>query len=195
LEHSFDFIGMVHLDFIDSIKFKGKALRTCGLVRLLNILLWGCESWALTEELRRKLEVCHHRFLRKMIGITIYDVKDNHISNEQVREELTCYKIHQSLELRRARWLEKLAHMNDKRGPKNALRSWIYNESRKQGGQQQHIRTSLSITLTDSLHFKESDKMNDWMLEAKEPKKWATRIETALNLVPDTYKPFKLRRW
>ena len=129
-----------------------------------------------------------------MVGITIYDVKDNHISNKQVREELTCYKIHQSLELRRARWLEKLAHMNDKRGPKNALRSWIYNESRKQGGQQQHIRTSLSITLTDSLHF-ESDKMNNWMLEAKEPKKWATRIETALNLVPDTYKPFKLRRW
>ena len=104
-----------------------------------------------------------------MVGITIHDVKDSHISKEQVREELTCYKIHQSLELRRARWLEKLAHMNDKRGPKNALCSWIYNEPRKQGGQQQHIRTSLSITLTDSLHF-ESDKMNDWMLEAKEPK-------------------------
>ena len=35
------------------------------------------------------------------------------------------------------------------------------------------IRNSLSITFTDSLHF-ESDKMNDWMLEAKlEPKKWA----------------------
>ena len=60
-----------------------------------------------------------------MVGITIYDVKDNHISNEQVREELTCYKIHQSLELRRARWLEKLAHMNDNRGPKNSLRSWF----------------------------------------------------------------------
>ena len=136
---------------------------------VINILLWGCESWALTEELQRKLEVCHHRFLRKMVGITIYDVKDNHISNEQVREELTCYKIHQSLELRKARWLEKLAHMNDNQGPKNALCSWIYKEPRKQGGQQQHIRTSLSITLTDSLYFK-SDKMNDWLLEAKEPK-------------------------
>ena len=44
-----------------------------------------------------------------MVGIIIYEVKDTHISNEQVREELICYKIHQSLELRRARWLEKLA--------------------------------------------------------------------------------------
>ena len=69
-----------------------------------------------------------------MVGITIYDVKDNHISNKQVKEELTCYKFHQSLELRRARWLKKLALMNDNRGPKNSLPSWIYNKSRKQGG-------------------------------------------------------------
>ena len=82
-----------------------------------------------------------------MVGITIYNIKDNHISNEQVRGEFTCYKIHQSLELQRARWLEKLVLMNDNRRPKNALCSWIYNKSRKQGGQQQHIRTSLSMGL------------------------------------------------
>ena len=99
---------------------------------VINILLWGCESWALTTELRRKLEVCHHRFLRKMANITIYDVKDFYISNRQVREELTCYTIHQSMELRRARWLEKLALMKENRGPKNVLRSWIYNKPRKQ---------------------------------------------------------------
>ena len=121
-----------------------------------------------------------------MVNITIYNVKDNHISNKQVREKLTCYKFHHTLELQRARWLKKIALMNNNRGPKNALRSWIYNKSRKQGCQQQNIRTSLSITLTDSLHFK-SGKINDWMLEAKEPKKWANQIETALNLVPKTY--------
>ena len=161
-----------------------------------NILLWGCESWALTKELRRKLEVCHHRFLRKMIGITIYEVKDHHISNEQVREELNnCYTFHQSLELRRARWLEKLALMSCKRGPRNVLLSWIYKKARKQGLQQQHISTSLSNTLIDSLHF-ETDQLNDWMLEEKlEPKTWANRIEKALNLVPKIYVPLKLRKW
>ena len=163
---------------------------------VINILLWGCESWALTEELRRKLEVCHHRFLRKMVGVTIYDVKDHHISNAQVREELNnCYTFHQSLELRRARWLEKLALMSCKRGPRNTLLSWIYKKARKQGGQQQHISTSLSNTLIDSLHF-ETDQLNDWMSVAKlEPKKWANQIETALNLVPKTYVPLKLRKW
>ena len=91
-----------------------------------------CITWT---DISSKLDVYHHGFLRKIVGISIYDVKDNHISNEQVREELTCYKIHQSLELQRARWLEKLAQMNDNRGPKNALLSWIYKEPRKQDGQ------------------------------------------------------------
>ena len=80
-------------------------------------------------------------------------------------------------------------------GPRNRLLSWIYNEPRKHGGQQQHITTSLSNTLIDSLHF-ENDQLNDWMSEAKlDPKKWANRIETALNLVPKTYVPLKLRTW
>ena len=61
---------------------------------VIDVLLWGCESWALTEELQRKLEVCHNKFLRKMVSITIYDIKDNHISNKQVREELTCCKFY-----------------------------------------------------------------------------------------------------
>ena len=51
------------------------------------------------------------------------------------------------------------------------LCSWIYDKARQQGGQQQNIRTNLSIALTESLQF-ETDNMNGWMLKAKlEPKK------------------------
>ena len=31
---------------------------------VINLLLWGCESWAIKEEDHRKLEVCHHRCLQ-----------------------------------------------------------------------------------------------------------------------------------
>ena len=58
---------------------------------VINILLWGCESWALTEELRRKLEVCHHRFLRKIVGIIIYDVKKIISQTNKLERKLTCY--------------------------------------------------------------------------------------------------------
>ena len=37
-----------------------------------NLMLWGCESWGLLEEDKRRLEVCHHRCLRKMLGATMH---------------------------------------------------------------------------------------------------------------------------
>ena len=70
---------------------------------VLNLLLWGCESWALKESNREKLVVCHHRFLCRMLNISIYDVKDQHITNNQVRGIMNkCYNLTQMLELRRA---------------------------------------------------------------------------------------------
>ena len=161
---------------------------------VVNILLWGCESWALTAELERKLKVCHNRFLRKMVGITIYDVKDHHISMDLVREELgNCYEIKQSMELRRARWLEKLSTMSYKRGPRQIFCSWVFDCPRRAGRQQQQIKHSLSNTLIRSLHF-DRDNLNDWMIEGKNPQKWAQRIEQKLQLTPNTYKPLKLRK-
>ena len=59
----------------------------------IKILLWWCESWVLPEELQRNLELCHHIFLRKMVGITIYYIKDNHISNNVTLERNLLHKI------------------------------------------------------------------------------------------------------
>ena len=86
-----------------------KKLNPCYKIRIyeatvLNILLWGCESWALTTELRRQLEVCHSRFLRRMANINIYEVMEEHITNESVREKLgNCRTLHQTMELKRSK--------------------------------------------------------------------------------------------
>ena len=63
---------------------RDKKLNPCYKIKIykatvLNILLWGCESWALTTELRRQLEVCHNRFLRRMANINIYEVMKKHM--------------------------------------------------------------------------------------------------------------------
>ena len=86
-----------------------------------------------TAELQRKLEVCHHRFLRKMIGITIYDVSKRplHLQQTSPRGSHVLHNPSITFELPRARWLKKLALMNDNRGPKNTPGSWIYNAPRK----------------------------------------------------------------
>jgi hypothetical protein len=48
-----------------------------------------------------------------MLNITIYQAKEEKISNKEVRKKVNnCYTISQMIELRRARWLEKISHMN-----------------------------------------------------------------------------------
>ena len=55
----------------------------------------------------------------------------------------------------------------------NPFTAYNYNKPRKHGGQQQHITSSLSNTLTDILHF-ETDQLSNWMLEPKlDPKIWS----------------------
>ena len=140
---------------------------------VVNLLLWGCESWALTKEQKRKLEVCHHRSLRKMAGITIFDVKEKHITNKQVRERLgNCRSLHQLVEITRTKWLQKLANMKHNRKPKKILKCWIYKTPRPVGRRQECIETSLSKMITNSLELK--DNLNDWM--ATDKATWQRRI-------------------
>jgi hypothetical protein len=54
---------------------------------IVNLLLWGCESWAIKENDRQRLETCHHRCIRRMLNITIYDVMEKHITNEKTRKK------------------------------------------------------------------------------------------------------------
>jgi hypothetical protein len=62
-------------------------LRTYNAI-VVNLLLWGCESWALKREDRWCIEVFHHRCLWRMLNITIYNVIEQHISNKEVREKI-----------------------------------------------------------------------------------------------------------
>ena len=50
-----------------------------------NLLLWGCESWALCKATLKKLEVFLHRNIQKILGITITQVIDERIVNGSVR--------------------------------------------------------------------------------------------------------------
>ena len=109
---------------------------------VVNILLWGCESWALTEKLREKLEVYHNRFLRRMAKINTHDAKENHITNESVREALNCRTLHQSMELKRSKWLQKLALSGYDRNPRKILKAWLPDVPRPVGGPQQSTKKS-----------------------------------------------------
>ena len=127
-----------------------------------------------------------------MLNITIYDVMEQHITNDEVRRRMGSYSMEQIMELRRARWLEKLSHMGAERGPRKILVAWTTNQ-RPRGRPQQTIRHGLAATITDHLDFPTA-KMNDWMKLATDNERWGKHVENKLRLVPSTYKPYAKRR-
>ena len=95
-------------NLLTDMKLNTKILIKVYNATVTNILLWTYESWTLSAEHLRKLEVCHHRFLRKMGHITIYDVKELRIKNNKIWSQIQCYNIDQNKELRRMQWLDNL---------------------------------------------------------------------------------------
>ena len=51
-----------------------------------NLLLWGCEIWAIREATMKRLEVFLHRNIRKIIKIYIAQVIEERITNISIRE-------------------------------------------------------------------------------------------------------------
>ena len=57
----------------------------------LNLLLWGCKSWTIKKASYKDLDVFIHQSIRRIIGISMTQVKDERISNEKLRKMF--YKI------------------------------------------------------------------------------------------------------
>ena len=50
-----------------------------------NLLLWGCKSWALRQNLLNTLEVFLHRSIWSILGIKMSQVRVSHTKNDAVR--------------------------------------------------------------------------------------------------------------
>ena len=50
----------------------------------INLLLWGCECWALKESSLNDIEVFIHQSIRRILGIKMEDVKNERISNKKI---------------------------------------------------------------------------------------------------------------
>ena len=90
------------------------------------------------------------------------------------------------IELRRARWLEKISHMNDSRAPRKLIVAWIPN-ARPTGKPQQTIRHGYATTLQENLNT--SPDLREWIPMAQNHARWVSHVETNLGITYGTYKP------
>jgi hypothetical protein len=91
-------------------------------VMVLSVLLYGCESWALTEQQLERLEVFHRGCLRQILGIRRRD----HVSDAEVYRRCheggtVCGTIASHVRRRALRWLGHLGRMEDGRLAKQLL--------------------------------------------------------------------------
>ena len=105
-----------------SLEAKRAAYVTC----VLSILLYGCECWANTAEIRRKLTSFHNRCARTMVGINMWHVKNQKIKTEVTLEKLGLRSLEIYMTRRRLRWVGHVGRMDNSRKPKNFLTSWVY---------------------------------------------------------------------
>ena len=94
------------------------------------------------------------------------------------------------LELRRARWMEKLAHMKKNRFPRLLLGAWIPHARRngKSGRAQQSIRHAYACTLKKLGYTEDKDfSFKTWMTHARDRNIWSKRVEYFLSLPKGAY--------
>jgi len=84
----------------------------------MSTMLYSAELWPLTIPQEKKLDVAHHKFQRRLLGITWKDK----VCNEDIRNQTKLQRMDLVIKERRLRWLGHVLRMEDDTIPKQATR-------------------------------------------------------------------------
>ena len=94
----------------------------CFIILVLNIVLYGCETWSLTLREERRLRVFENRVLRRVFGPKRDEVTEEwrKLHNEELSDLYSLPNIVRVVKSRRMRWVGHVAHMGEGRGERCA---------------------------------------------------------------------------
>jgi hypothetical protein len=52
----------------------------------LNMVLWGCKAWTITDSIKCALQVFHYCSLRNILNLNMLEVKEQSITNAQTQK-------------------------------------------------------------------------------------------------------------
>jgi hypothetical protein len=101
-----------------------KAKRMIYLAIPINLVLWGAESWALTENSVKKLSIFHTRSIRTILQINMAEVQEKRITNKQILEKINLPSMDKLIAKQQLRWLGNVSRMDETRLPIKMLTCW-----------------------------------------------------------------------
>ena len=155
----------------DAVDIHSKYLIYCAIP--LNLLLWGCESWALRATMMSKLEVFFHRSIRRILGITITQVIDEHITNDSVWMRFCRIpSLQNQITKRQLTFIGKVVRNSDDQIPTRLLTAWC-NHPRRRGAPLQSNKKSLVRNLQLIVPSVPKDgRLSSWALYALDGSYW-----------------------
>lgn len=170
--------------FFRSPSVSRKAKRSVYLAIPVNLLLWGCESWGVTNIISNRLEVFHTKALRIIAGISMRQVKEKKISNKMLLTSFKLPPMKKFLRKRQKNWIERIANMSATRLPRKIVTAWCPTK-RKRGKPLKTPRSSLCDALSDFIHGLSTEnngsfKLQDWTPCAQDKNIWDSLFENYL---------------
>jgi hypothetical protein len=109
----------------------------------INLLLWGCETWAPRQGLLRKLEVFLQKSMRRILGISMYQVAEDRLHNETVREKFyNISSIETTIAARQMCFIGKFVRSGFE-CPAKQLLTACCGSMREKGRPQMHLKDSI----------------------------------------------------
>ena len=105
-----------------------EAKRSIYMGLVLSILLYGSETWCLTEKLLNRLRTFHARCLRSMCRINRFHVWKLRISTDHLQKKLNIPSMDSIILQRQLRWAGHVARMEFERLPRKMLSCWVKNK-------------------------------------------------------------------
>ena len=126
---------------------KGQVFRSM----VMSVLLYGAETWSVTQHDIRRLKTFQMRCLRDIVGVTLWDKR----RNVDILEETGELPIEEQLRQKRLQWFGHLQRMPDHRPQKQLLRCRPSGKKRKPGGTSLRWVDLISRDLTGMTNWQE----------------------------------------
>ena len=145
---------------------KGEVYETC----ILPILLYGAESWCITELIARKLRNFHHQCIRAMCAVNRFRTWNEHISTASLLEKVSIKNLDSYLFKCQLRWVGHVVRMPWERLPRKMLTCWV--RSKRPRG---CPKFTFGRSIKKALNFAKID-FDNWFEIANDRTEWRSAI-------------------